>query len=346
VDICNSYNGIKGLASLIQLGYAIVTLYRSRGDQIEQYGYAAFGLTVVQYAVVSVVNLLANILTPDYPALYMVRSEVMKEAEGRGGKFDGTIGEINVADGQQDGGKMMYNLCLDMDVSEASLTANPAGITEDKKLDSSMDPKTVEEIRVDSHPKAAKRFERITSSVLKGYGAFLVRENEKTPLTISTSVRFNDPGDLVHDPAIESEGVLVVPAAGRLVRQKTAPPRLVRVFWYCAVLAGIFAVIVPWAVIGGFTGFKKGHSTKAQRSWTTSWLVLGQFCGFTLVTIVSQLKSDIARREGGKPKYEVGGKYSDVLYVVVGALTYGVACIGGLVVVAQMILEFGSCVLV
>jgi len=94
VEVCKNHNLIKWIASIIQLGYSCVTLYRVRGDQLELYGYAAFGLTVIPYAVMSIVNLIANIVTPDYPFLYMVRSDVMKELENKGYCFDGTVGTI------------------------------------------------------------------------------------------------------------------------------------------------------------------------------------------------------------------------------------------------------------
>ena len=42
---------------------------------------------------------------------------------------------------------------------------------------------------------------------------------------------------------------------------------------------GIVALTVPYAIIGGFTGFQNEGSTKAQRAWTMSWLVLGQVLG-------------------------------------------------------------------
>lgn len=50
VALSCSYNLVRVLASIIQLVFAVSTLYRTRGDQIERYGYAAFGLTVMPYA--------------------------------------------------------------------------------------------------------------------------------------------------------------------------------------------------------------------------------------------------------------------------------------------------------
>lgn len=81
--------------TIFQLTYASVTLYQTPGDQTKRFSYAAFGLTVAPYLVMSFVNLLGNLVTPNYPVLYMVRSKVMEEAEKRTTvKFTGCVGEL------------------------------------------------------------------------------------------------------------------------------------------------------------------------------------------------------------------------------------------------------------
>ena len=90
------------MASLTQLAFACVTLYRARGDQIDRFGYAAFGLTVIPYAIMSFVNFIANILVPEYSALYMVHSDIMDEAEARGAKFDGAVGRLEITPDKKD----------------------------------------------------------------------------------------------------------------------------------------------------------------------------------------------------------------------------------------------------
>lgn len=94
IKLSKSHSIIKTVAALVQLAFACFTLYHARGNQIQEYGYAAFGFTVVPYAVMSLVNLIGSIVTPNYSSLFMVRSEVMAEAEKRGARFDGTVGEI------------------------------------------------------------------------------------------------------------------------------------------------------------------------------------------------------------------------------------------------------------
>lgn len=101
----SSYNIPKLLVSFVQALWAAVTLYRARGDQIEQFGYAAFGLTVAQYAFMSVINIIGNLLQPDYPSLFMIRTPLMNEAEGAGCYFEG---EINVQIGSGESTRKMY----------------------------------------------------------------------------------------------------------------------------------------------------------------------------------------------------------------------------------------------
>jgi hypothetical protein len=90
-SLAASYNVPKLLLSFAQAVWASVTLYQARGDQIDEYGYAAFGLTVAPYAWMSMVNLVANLLTPAYPVAFLVRTPAMDEAEAAGCCFSGEI---------------------------------------------------------------------------------------------------------------------------------------------------------------------------------------------------------------------------------------------------------------
>jgi hypothetical protein len=94
ISVSSSHNVIKAIVSIVQVLFAIVTLYRTRGDQLNQYGYAAFGLTVLPYIIMSIVNLLGNLVTPDFSTLYLVHSPEMDEAETRGAHFDGVTGTV------------------------------------------------------------------------------------------------------------------------------------------------------------------------------------------------------------------------------------------------------------
>jgi len=94
--LSSSYNTLSILIAIRQSAFAITTLYRSRGDQIARYGYAAFGLTVTQYAMISLVNLLGNLLCPQCPVIYLVESMEMKEARNLlNAGFEGVVGELD-----------------------------------------------------------------------------------------------------------------------------------------------------------------------------------------------------------------------------------------------------------
>ena len=85
--LSSTYSAAKLVISLVQAIWATLTLYRARGNQIEEYGYAAFGLTVAPYACMSVVNIIATLYSSTYPALFMIRTPIMDEAEAAGGSF-------------------------------------------------------------------------------------------------------------------------------------------------------------------------------------------------------------------------------------------------------------------
>ncbi|KAF8498483.1 hypothetical protein F5888DRAFT_1689352 [Russula emetica] len=93
--LSSSFNLVKGMAALLQSLYASLTLYRTDDGQVKRYGFAAPGLTVLPYAVMSTVNLMANLVAPHYPTLYLVRSKVMEEAERRTGlPFHYVVGKV------------------------------------------------------------------------------------------------------------------------------------------------------------------------------------------------------------------------------------------------------------
>jgi hypothetical protein len=99
-DISASYNAVKAIASLIQMLAAINTLLLHRSDVIERWGYASFHLTVIPYLVMTVVNFVSNVLVADYACLYMVESELMREARNKGSVFIGTVAAVEEFQGQ------------------------------------------------------------------------------------------------------------------------------------------------------------------------------------------------------------------------------------------------------
>ncbi|CCD47342.1 hypothetical protein BofuT4_P005010.1 [Botrytis cinerea T4] len=93
-EISASYSILKAVASLIQVVAAFTTLLSNRPDLISRWGYASYHLTVIPYLAMTLVNLISNMVSPDYSCLYMIRSETMVEAEKLGGRFEGEIAQM------------------------------------------------------------------------------------------------------------------------------------------------------------------------------------------------------------------------------------------------------------
>lgn len=74
----------KIFLSIIQLLFGSTTLIHNPGeDLIRKYGSSAFSLAVAPYVWMSFINLLANMLCPQYPNIYLVRNSIMDEVEER-----------------------------------------------------------------------------------------------------------------------------------------------------------------------------------------------------------------------------------------------------------------------
>ncbi|TGO22119.1 hypothetical protein BPAE_0181g00020 [Botrytis paeoniae] len=93
-EISASYSVLKAVASLIQVVAAFTTLLSNRPDLISRWGYASYHLTVIPYLAMTLVNLISNMVSPDYSCLYMIRSDTMVEAEKLGGRFEGEIAQM------------------------------------------------------------------------------------------------------------------------------------------------------------------------------------------------------------------------------------------------------------
>ncbi|KAK3342125.1 hypothetical protein B0T25DRAFT_617853 [Lasiosphaeria hispida] len=107
IHLTSSHNFAKAAISAAQLVYALATLYRTQSYQVKDYGYAAYGLSVVPYAWMSLINLVGNLMCPRYQSMYLVRSPALNTLEKFFAKFpdgsysnvfwvDGTIGRIDL----------------------------------------------------------------------------------------------------------------------------------------------------------------------------------------------------------------------------------------------------------
>lgn len=92
ITLPSNYSAIKPLVSIIQISYASFELYRAGADQFTTYGYGAYPLICIPYIIMSFMNLVAALLCPEYPCLFLAESQIMQEARARGCIFNGTVG--------------------------------------------------------------------------------------------------------------------------------------------------------------------------------------------------------------------------------------------------------------
>lgn len=93
----HTWNIVQLLVGLIQAVYGVNTLYKATDNQIGHYGIAAFGLTVTPYAFMSLVNIVASILTPSYPAMYLIWTPDLERAKVKHGwQAEGYIAKLDV----------------------------------------------------------------------------------------------------------------------------------------------------------------------------------------------------------------------------------------------------------
>ena len=256
-ELCSSYNVPKAIIAIVQTIYASITLYHARGDQIQRYGYAAFGLTVLPYLMMSIMNLFATSLVPDYSSLYIVRSLELDEAITAGAQVDGAVGRI-----------------------VQSAIENDRFLTLNKKQDENIDPK--------------EAFLSIT------------HVHSKREVSCYPPIPFEKAGAERWNPVRKSMSASLVLCVFRAI---------------------------PIAIIGVWTRFDAGKSTKAQRVWTMFWLVLNISCGPWL---------DIHSERDESPYFR--NLMESNVYRWSSTALGTISAIGGFVVVAQMLRAYGTCV--
>ena len=109
IKLCRSNELTSAFVGIAQVIFASITIYRARGDQIEKYGYAAYGLSVYPYLLMSLANLIKLAVCGRYPYAYVLRTATLAEAEKDGGVFEGAVGnprEDDKVDNSQGGDSM------------------------------------------------------------------------------------------------------------------------------------------------------------------------------------------------------------------------------------------------
>ena len=107
IKLCRSKELASAFVGIAQVIFASITIYRARGDQIEKYGYAAYGFSVYPYLLMSLANLIKLAVCGRYPYAYVLRTATLAEAEKNGGVFEGAVGNPREDSKAVDGGGSM-----------------------------------------------------------------------------------------------------------------------------------------------------------------------------------------------------------------------------------------------
>jgi hypothetical protein len=245
VEIASMYNLVKAVVAIAQTVFASMTLYKTRGNQIETYGYASFGLTVLPYVLMSILNLFSQIAYAEYSTLFMVHSDIMDEARKRGGIFDGVVGTLKpppgdrpTADGVVRGPwtvriprntKQSWRAaCVLRKEADAGHKAREITVVDNASTEHATNPATI----------------HFPSSSPLGGSFKLVTDNKKLRVT------------------------------GLLAQRQSQYSS------FLTLLAPFIFGCISLLVVGLMTRFRKGNeSTEVQRGFASSWLVIGMLFG-------------------------------------------------------------------
>jgi hypothetical protein len=355
---------MKILIGLGQAIFAVFTLYKTRGDQIARYGYAAFGLTVAPYAFMSIINLVGNYFCPTYPAMYMVESSVMAEARARGGYFHGVVGKLAEVSKHE-------KIELTTDVTGAwwirSITFNQR--EEDEHELSATFRIAVEPPDENSMPP--------TSDLAKNSGTQVELQYQDKEYTIAVH-----PDDFLFtsDPERRAHGyyhhdsILYVPsfpafkeatsqggkAPGLAITVSDSPARLPIIrralehsTWHqlAELLPGLLPLpisLIPLAVTGGLTHFHPGSSTVPQRVWIMVWLCMGILYGYMFGEYIStgELVRTSHKRLSvvAEISREKKRNWVTAAILISAVSVYGTPAFGTFVMVGQMLMDYGTCI--
>jgi hypothetical protein len=297
------YNLVGIAIAIGQLLFAVTTLWQTARIEATYYGYAAYGLTVIPYAWMSLINSLALLVCPHYPNLYVVESETLDDlrkhhederkypkAEGEGpqAKDNGLVAE----------GKVWKKRPLLIGVVDA-------------RIDSDTERKLQEE-----HDSDRNKYCQLLSNVLQ---KFADRNNNemKRPEFSKKSVA----------------GMIFSCSWWRSVF------RWAFFIWFedWTILFAIPIAAVPIFIVAGITQFQPQSSEAYQRVLVMLWLCWGSYEGPLVIAIVDALIDPRPRVGPTARLFPLCLLFAGVMAVL------SAPAVAGFVVVVRMIREFGIC---
>lgn len=331
-EVSSSNTWLKAIIAIFQIIYASFTLYRSRGDQIESYGYAAFGLTVIPYILMSILNLIGQIVTSEYPALYLVHSEEMDEAKRRDGVFEGAIGTLVPVNNKP----------------SFKVTAKPDSPSPHWVLERITHATGNSDSQQPGEPQHSPE---ILQASTQHSEKLLLGGSEKS----GRVDHFQQVVELYLDNLDERRDAVTIRIPSCSEFKQRQKPRNWQTFrdwlremghnpqeaeYLMIALSGPVAFeCVLLLIVGLLSHFSRGQSTELQRGFIMSWWVIGIAYGFVAPFITTILV------QWYRTGFDFFINYIPFLiFFIISSGGFLVPALGGFIVVGKEIIEFGTCI--
>ena len=283
--LSSSSNLVKGIAALLQLLYTSLTLYHANIGQVKHYGFAAPNLTVLPYAVMSGMNLIASLVAPHYSTLYLVKSKIMEEAERRTGMpFHYVVGEINESESEVTDNTVMDGWSgVAGSFRDDNKVLHIARSAEDEKI--TIQNMSGRRIYVPSCP----RFRRTDDAQTFPLRQF---EEDETDLVFPRYIRYKqNPTQQSLFSQLSSQLPSCVqdlrpriPYTRRPQRSQRPPCSIIKLNDFDICLVGTFIVGAEILTSLALSNFSGQQSTLAQRAWVVAWYIRGYLYIITSLT--------------------------------------------------------------
>lgn len=314
------------LFSLTQTISGAYALYKARGSQIERYGFAAFGLTVIPYIVISIINFIGSLLSSEYATIFLVHSSIMDEMIARGGFSDGTVGSVHGAVEDQ------TEFPGEISIGSVGAVLKFEGSNDLLRcIGSSNQSFKIEPLGEKPAPKqwcfvwerhGLVHYPVLTKNPIKDTP--LSQEPSPKPKAAKQRRRRLWPWRK-SAPANDKVSTVSIPSHPPFTR--LPPTRHQTLLNLLAIILFIVAIATPYLIIGLLSGFKQNKATSLQCNFTLTWLICGQSQGYGLGHSIEWWTRKRAALWG----------------ILIIFCCYGSYCVCGFYVVAQEMLEFGNC---
>lgn len=296
--LASTQNSPRILFSLCQTISGAWALYRAQGTQIEHFGIAAYGLTVLPYMIVSMINFGGSLLTKEYDMVYLAHSSVMDEMISRGGSVDGVIASTDplaedlveaqdaplnslIAPGgspgllMPEGQTLKFRLNLDSPHTTTNTSASSPplhqidGVSSEPTQFISFRDTTTTDWSPPLKPTKLAKWKPAPMDTLT-WGRAGWRDLRKRHRRRHNKHTGDEP------PA--GLTIVHIPRHGPLIR---LPPPTYETYLHTLTLALLtLALATPYIVITLLTGWSTTHSESSQRSFIINWLVCGMVLGY------------------------------------------------------------------